>query len=232
MKIINETPEKLVIRSGIEYSLANAIRRCADEIHILAVDEVEIFKNDSALYDEFLAHRIGLVPLKTDDKMSDKTSIDLKLSTSGECTVYSGDMKGGAKVVFDKIPLTLLKKGQELELVATAKLGKGVDHAKYSPGIIYYKHLLEIKSKNSDVQKIVENSKGLVKIEKKGDVWLCDLNESETDEVLKNDPDSIKDSDEILITIESFGQLSNKDLLSKAISSLECNLDEFEKALK
>ena len=232
MEIVNDSPEKLIIRSKVSDSLANAIRRSVDEINILAVDEVEIFKNDSALYDEFLAHRIGLVPLKTDSKMGPRTSIDLKLSKSGEGAVYSGEMKGGAKVVFEKIPLTLLKKGQELEFVATAKLGKGVEHTKYSPGLIYYRKILEVKDKNANINQIIEKSKGFIKPEKKGSSWICDLNEAEIDEVSKIDSGCIKDSDEILIFVESFGQLNAKDIASKAIGSLEGNLQEFEKSIK
>src|SRR3989344_1445752 len=106
MDIISKTPEKMVFRTGMNYSLLNAIRRSVEEIPTLAIEDVEIFKNDSALYDEILAHRIGLVPLKTDSKMNSKTSVELSLKKAGPCTVYSGDFKGDAKIVYDAIPLT------------------------------------------------------------------------------------------------------------------------------
>ena len=51
MKIISKKPEKLIFIAEIEENLANAIRRSANEIPILAVDELEIHKNDSVLYD-------------------------------------------------------------------------------------------------------------------------------------------------------------------------------------
>ncbi len=44
--------------------LANALRRSVDEIPVLAINEVDIYKNDSALYDEIIAHRLGLIVLK------------------------------------------------------------------------------------------------------------------------------------------------------------------------
>ena len=50
-----------VIR-GINSSYANALRRSSEEIPVLAVDTVEVTKNDSMLYDEMLALRIGLIP--------------------------------------------------------------------------------------------------------------------------------------------------------------------------
>ena len=60
MEIIQKTAEKLILRMPANESLANAIRRSVSEVPTLAIEEVEIFKNDSALYDEMLAHRLGL----------------------------------------------------------------------------------------------------------------------------------------------------------------------------
>lgn len=231
MKVIEKTDEKITIRMDTGFSLANAIRRSVEEIPTLAVDEVEIFKNDSALYDEFLAHRIGLVPLKTDGKMGASTSIDLKLVKKSEGVVYSGDIEGNAKVVYDKIPLTILRKGQEIEIIATAKLGTGLEHAKHVPGLCHYRNLLEIKSGNAKVDEIIEKSNGLVK-EKKGSLTICDLSEAEIDEIKSIDSNVITDSEEVLFFVESFGHLSAGDIVAKAISALGGNLKEFEKALK
>jgi DNA-directed RNA polymerase subunit D len=232
MQTVKNTPEKLVMRMEANIPLANAIRRSIDEVPTLAIDEVEIFKNDSALFDEVLAHRLGLVPLKTDGKMNEKTSIDLKLTKTGPATVYSEDLQGSGEVIYHKMPITLLEKGQEIEIVATAKLGKGSEHAKYSPGIAYYRNIFEVKSKKPEVQKIIESSQSEMKPEKKGDTWKCDLNDPEIDEIRKADNDSINETDEILLFVESFGQLSAKDILIKAIDALGMNLSEFEKQLK
>jgi len=231
MEVIQKGPEKLVIRMEANVSLTNAIRRSVSEIPILAIEDVEMFKNDSALYDEILAHRFGLIPLKTEKSMSAKTKIDLKLTKIGPCTVYSGDLKGNADIVYDKIPLTILgDDSDKIELVATAKLGKGTDHAKHVPGLCFYRHILEVKS-SPQIDSIIQGSKGLIKAEKKGNKWICDLNETEIDEITKLDKGAISDSEEILFIIESFGMLPAKDILIKAIESLEDNLDEFEKAL-
>ena len=64
METIEKTENKLIFSAKIEDTLANAIRRYVHEILVLAVDEVEIHQNGSPLYDETLAHRIGLVPFK------------------------------------------------------------------------------------------------------------------------------------------------------------------------
>ena len=232
MKVIQNTPQKMIIRSDISDSLANALRRSVLEIPTLAIDEVEIFKNDSALYDEFLAHRLGLVPLKTDSKMNSKTKIEMKLSKTGPATVHAKDLKGGAEVIYSDIPLVLLEKDQELELVATARLGTGLEHAKYTPGLFHYKSLLEIDSKDAHISRIVQESKGFIKPEKVKDVWICDLSEATIEEIEKISKASIKNSKELLIFIESFGQMSAQDILIKAIGALEGNISEFEKALK
>jgi hypothetical protein len=43
---------------------------------------------------------------------------------------------------------------------------------------------------------------------------------------------AIKDSNEIILIVESYGNLPAKDIILRSIDSLEENLDEFEKALK
>jgi len=231
MEVITNTDEKFVVRMDASDSIANAIRRSVSEVPTLAIDEVEIYKNDSALYDEVLAHRLGLVPLVTEKGMNEKTKVDLKLVKEGPSTVYSGDLKGSAEVVFDKIPITLLGEGHKIELVATARLGKGTEHAKYNPGLCYYRHILEVKS-GSEIDKIVQKAKGLIKPEKSGSKWICDLPDASMEEISKIDESAISDSNELIFVIESYGNMPAKEIFMKAIEALEDNLDEFVKALK
>ena len=231
MEVVKKSPELLVLRLNADESLANSIRRSVSEVPTLAIDEIEVFKNDSALYDEMLALRLGLVPLKTEKGMTKKTKIDLKLSKIGPCTVYSGDLDGNAELVYDKIPIVILGEEQKLELVATAVLGKGLEHAKYIPGLCYYRHILEIKS-SPEIDKIIESSRSLFKAEKKGSKWLCDLNEAEAHKIEELDKDAMTNSEEMLLFIESYGNMDAKDILVKAIAALEENLDEFEKSIK
>ncbi len=231
MEVIENTKEKLVLRIDSNEPLANAVRRSVSEVKTLAVDEVEIFKNDSALYDEVLAHRIGLIPLKTEKSMTDKTKIDFKLSKTGPCTVYSGDLKGSADIVQDKIPITILNENHKLELVATATLGKGIAHAKHVPGLCYYRHILEAKS-SPHIDKIIEKSKAQIKPQKKGTKWFCDLGDAEIMAIEELDKEAISDSQELLFIVESYGNLPAKDILLQAVEALEDNLDDFEKQIK
>ena len=232
MEIVVKTPEKLVIRTDATYSLLNAIRRSVEEIPTLAIEEVEIFKNDSALYDEVLAHRIGLVSLKNEGKLTSKTTGTLSLKKAGPCVVYSGDFKGDLKIAYDSIPLTILEKDQEIELIATAVVGTGLEHAKYVPGLIYYRHLFEVKSGNVKIDSIVQNSIGLLKPEKNGNKWICDLNDSQVDEIKNLEKEFISDSSECLLFVESFGMWDSEKIFAKAVETLKENVEAFEKSLK
>src|SRR6056297_853391 len=137
MKLIKKTPEKIVFIEKTNESLVNSIRRSVGLIPIMAIDELEISKNDSALYDETVAHRMGLLPIKMEKSWKDDTVLKLKLNVKKEGMVYSGETKGECEFVHDKIPITLLKKDQELKIKATTKMGLGKNHAKFSPGILF-----------------------------------------------------------------------------------------------
>ena len=53
--------------SGVSTSFANMFRRAMmSEVPTLAIENVRIYDNTSVLFDEMLAHRLGLIPLRTD----------------------------------------------------------------------------------------------------------------------------------------------------------------------
>ncbi|OYT41608.1 DNA-directed RNA polymerase subunit D [Candidatus Pacearchaeota archaeon ex4484_26] len=134
-----------------DLSFVNALRRIIIEsVPVLAIDTVEFIKNDSVLYDEIIAHRLGLVPLKADIKTfklreecschgkgCSKCSVKLKLKVKGR-EVLSTDLKGrGVESVYE-MPIVNLRPDQELELIAEAKLGTGKEHAKFIPGLVWH----------------------------------------------------------------------------------------------
>ncbi|MEK6809811.1 MAG: hypothetical protein AABY40_03995 [Nanoarchaeota archaeon] len=74
LKVIKKEKEKIIFTlNGINPAIANAVRRYVlEQVPTLAIEEVELSRNDSALYDEMIALRLGLVPLTTDLKSYNK----------------------------------------------------------------------------------------------------------------------------------------------------------------
>jgi DNA-directed RNA polymerase subunit D len=156
VSIKTEGNKSIVEFSGTHNTIVNAFRRVIlDEVPTFAIEDVEIVKNDSALYDETLAHRLGLVPLTT-DLSAYNVKKDCKCGTVG-CAlcevkmsfsqseigyVYSGSIKSedpAVKPAFDTIPLTKLLDGQEIDVNVVAVLGVGRTHAKWAPAHAFMK---------------------------------------------------------------------------------------------
>jgi len=195
---------RLLIR-GVDVPFMNALRRTViAEVPCMATDEVVIIENSSVLQDEIIAHRLGLIPLKTDldgynlpEKCPCKSEFGCNLcrvtltldvnTKEGTRTVYSSEFiseNPDIIPVSDKIPIIKLAKGQKLRLEAYARLGKGKNHAKWQPvSMCTYKYFpkIEISSKRCDLcGKCVEicPRKVLAKTEKKieiRDLKACTL---------------------------------------------------------
>jgi len=153
--VLERTDERVVIKfNNISRQYINAIRRIAiSEVPTLAVDDVVILENSSVMHDEAVAHRLGLIPLRTeldrfvmpqecdcqstlgcskcrvllvlDSEAMEKT----KIVTSGE--LLSEDEL--VKPVSKDIPIVVLAPSQKLKFEAYARLGVGKDHAKWQP---------------------------------------------------------------------------------------------------
>lgn len=139
---------------GTNAAFMNTLRRIIlSEVPTMAVDDVVIIENSSTLQDEFLAHRIGLIPLKTDldtynlpENCTCKSEfgcnlcrVALILDIEAEdhtIIVYSGDFKSENPSIIpvsNKIPIAKLAPEQKIKLEAYARLGKGKDHARWQP---------------------------------------------------------------------------------------------------
>ena len=144
LEIINENEEKVSVKiKGVPLQYANALRRiCLNGVPIYAVESVDMLENSSVLADEGVAHRVGLIPLKTDlesskaDNENDKIMLTLDSGISDETrTILSGDLKSQDSNVVptsDDIPIVTLAPGQSIKFEAYARLGKGTEHARWN----------------------------------------------------------------------------------------------------
>jgi DNA-directed RNA polymerase subunit D len=140
---------------GITPALAGELRHIMiSEIPTMAIEVVDFYKNQSFLWNEVLANRLGLIPLAYDKKYHKlkenctckgkgcaKCQVHLVIKRKGPGTVHSGDLKSSddkVKPLYDNIPLTELLEDQELELEAIAQLGLGKDHAKWQGAVVGY----------------------------------------------------------------------------------------------
>lgn len=255
IKEISATENNLVFEiSGINPAIANTLRRLMFvEVPTLAVQTVNFIKNTSALYDEIVAHRLGLVPIKTDLKSYNLKEeckckgkgcalceLKFKLKKEGQGYVNSSELKSkDPKCVpaFENIPITYLNKDQKLELEATAILGKGKTHIKFSPGLIYYKAYPEFKIDNiSNMKEVIASCpRNLLKEDNKKikveDIEKCDLCDACV-EASEGKITLTPSKDKFIFYIESWGQLSPKEIFLKALDVLDEKLTDFDKKLK
>ena len=154
LDVINQDENKISIRlKGIPIQYANALRRiCLNGVPIFAIDTIEVLENTSIMPDEAIAHRLGLIPLKTDSKdiviseeETDESNSRVILTLdseendvedkNGTRTVFSNELKGeesGVRPISDKIPIVTLAPGQKIKFQAYARLGRGTEHAKWN----------------------------------------------------------------------------------------------------
>ena len=238
-------------------AFANALRRASmREVPVMAIDEVEFVVNDSAMYDEVLAHRLALVPLHTPPKgyvlpaecgcregRCLECSVSLTLKREGPATAVSGDMKSTdeeVKPVSNSIPIIKLEEGQRLELTAIARLGLGKEHAKWQPCIAAYKYMpifeLDeetcdgcgacIKSCPANIIELIEE-RPVVR-----DITLCTMCKGCLEAC---PPKAIRikgDPTRFIFRIESMGNMPPQQILVKAMEALEEKCREFSNLVK
>ncbi|MCW6159967.1 MAG: DNA-directed RNA polymerase subunit D [Candidatus Micrarchaeales archaeon] len=121
---------------------ANAVRRASARVPTFAIDKITMYENTSAMFDEYISHRIGLVPITTPAKgYSEKDEVIFNLDATGPKTVYSGELETSdkdVKVANAEIPLIKLGEGQRVRLEGKALLGTSSRHAKFQAGLVTY----------------------------------------------------------------------------------------------
>lgn len=155
LEVVSKTNERIVLRfNKVPRQYVNAIRRISiSEVPTLAIDDVVMMENSSVMHDEAIAHRLGLIPLRTDLKrfvlpqdcdcnnslgcskcrvllvLDSEANDKTKLVTSGE--LVSEDEV--VRPVSRNVPIITLAPSQKLKFEAYARLGLGSNHAKWQP---------------------------------------------------------------------------------------------------
>jgi DNA-directed RNA polymerase subunit D len=241
---------------GSNDAFSNLIRRYVlDEVPTLAVETVEFKDNGSALYDEIVAHRIGLIPIKTDLKSYNltedctckgegcaKCQLQITLKSSKKGFVTAGEAESeDPKCAFVQgdMPITKLTGKQKIELTATAILGRGKDHMKWSPGLAFYK----VEPKISFSGKLTDEQQSRVHAACGDTVSSDSKAKVDTDKlytssrfdaclgVLEEAGATVEDTDNYIFTVESWGQLDCKEMLERAADAIVDRLDAIEQQL-
>ena len=203
-EIVEENENSIVVKlKGIPLQYANALRRiCLSGVPTFAIDDVVIIENSSVLSDEGVAHRLAMLPLKTDlSRFVEPSACDchselgcsrcrvLLMLDSGNSdttrTVTSQDLSSedeSVKPVNPNIPIVALAPGQKLKLEAYARLGRGSEHAKWN---------------SSTVSVLTQGN----------------------------------NADEHILSIETVGSLAAGEVVKNAVNELEKRLGEFQQTI-
>ncbi|MBR9680293.1 MAG: DNA-directed RNA polymerase subunit D [Candidatus Altiarchaeota archaeon] len=131
-------------------SFVNALRRViTTEVPVLSIEDINLVKNNSVVYDEMLGLRLGLIPIRADPEnyMGKKNfKVAFVLKGEGPGTLYSRDLQPMDPEIipaFPDIPLVKMVDGQAIELEAWAIVGTAKEHSKWQAGHAFYKQLNE-----------------------------------------------------------------------------------------
>jgi DNA-directed RNA polymerase subunit D len=161
------------------------------------------------------------------------------LSAKGPCTVYASDIKSkdpAVVPVYPEMPIIKLLKGQELDIEAKASLGLGRDHAKWVPAFVYYSYesIVKVNNSSSKLSEFKERfPPQIFEGNKISDKKIIELNLVDACEGVCEDVVKVEHNDKnFVFTIETFGQLSIKEIIKRALGILKSQSDEFMKAIE
>ena len=255
VKILEKNNEKIkFLAEGITSALAGELRRIMMmEIPTLAIEWVDFLKNDSVIWDEIIANRLSLIPLKYNIKFYNlkdnckcggkgctRCQVKLKLKKKGPSMVYSGDLVPSdkkVKPVYDKIPIVELTEEQELQFEAIAQLGFGKEHAKWQASVVGYRNVPKINiGKGANISEYTKRcpknvfvfKKKKLKVKKLLECNLCMQCVEVSEGKIKVEPDETK----YLFQVETTSGLKPEEIVLNSIEVLTKKLNEFSKDLR
>ena len=224
----------------VDVGFVNALRRIlVSEIPAYAVDHIVVYENTSQLYDEILAHRLGLIPLST--PLNVTKEVTLSIEKEGPCIVYSGDMVSDDELInpiIPDIPITKLGDNQKIKINCIATAGTAKTHAKYQTCLVFYKYfpVIEINKKcdlcgvcvEACPRNVLEIKNDSIETANIEECTLCRSCEEQCDLKAIN---VSYDPRKFIFTIENYGNMSIKDLIEVSTSIIEEKCDNFITAL-
>ena len=213
------------------------------------------------LFDEIIAHRLGMVPVPTDldlfvpqDQCTcggegcPNCSIMYSLNKHGPCTVLSGDLmplgNPDLKVKDEFIPLVELTDGQAVMIYATAVMGTAKKHVKWQVcnGVGYsYLPVIDIDSSRASDEAVLEAAsvcpKHVYAVEDgrlvAKDPLACNLCMSCVEMVGSDRGLSVRgDETNFIFKFETDGSLTARQALDKAVEILSKEADEFAEGIE
>ena len=269
---MEDTRAKFILKNSSP-AMANALRRTMlQDIPKMAIDKVDFhlgpimqddkeYESVTSLFDEIIAHRLGLVPVPTTDQFTFQKdcscggvgcpgcSIMYSLNKVGPGTVLSGDLlplgDSTLKVKDEFIPIVELTDSQAVLIYATAVMGTAKQHVKWQAafGVGYsYMPVIEIdatKAADSDVRDYaVKTYPGLFKAED-GKLVVDDIyRASRYGKAIQQDPvlqDVVSidwDDSKFIFKFETDGSLTAQQVLDKAVEILAATASEFTAAVE
>ncbi|XP_045593213.1 DNA-directed RNA polymerases I and III subunit RPAC1 isoform X2 [Procambarus clarkii] len=228
---------------GFHISLVNAIRRIIlAEVPTMAIEKVYMYNNTSIVQDEVLAHRLGLVPLKVDPRYFEFRNKVLSSSLKWVPLGNQGFFKEAKmQPLHQDILLAKMNAGHVIELEAYAVKGIGSDHAKFQPGLAWYRLLPEIeltREVEGEQAELLQKcfSPGVIDVvTTPGGKKIAKVNDARNDSCSRNvfEYDSIKDAvkltrkpEHVIFYVESHSALKSYEILEESVNIMigKCSL--------
>ena len=267
-----ERKAKFILKNSSP-AMANALRRTLlSDIPKMAIDKVEFhlgpimyddkeYESVTPLFDEIIAHRLGMVPVPTDLNLfcpqsecvcggegCPNCTIMYSLNKIGPCTVLSGDLEPlgnpDLRVKDEFIPIVELTDGQAVLIYATAVMGTAKKHVKWQVANgVGYKYLPQIaidEGMESD-EEVLECAalcpKKVFEVED-GKLVIknpldCSLCRACTDHLGERGGITVKGDDKnFFFKFETDGSLTAQQALDKAVEILAEEANDFKAQLE
>ena len=262
----------------VNYSFVNSIRRSlVSMVPCLALHEIDFhmgslgsyvdeesgdereYESISAMFNEIVAHRIGMLPIPTDEKTieafgesigddSKQPDIMYSLHKQGPCTVYSGDLEpvsGDNSLIIPEtnVPIVKLAEGQAILVYAKAKMGNAQKHTKWQCAVaprFYQAPTITVSSGKGS--KAIFDLVDKKDFKKKGKLHVIDnpvkahaaLNKLEqlwNDKEAKESMEVSTKKDHFIFEFETNGAMKASLALEQALKALDGHCNEFASAI-